>query len=104
LYDSKFFPIEFRHYFADLIEMPEWDAINPDIPSEVENAQIMLQKWLEAIQRQIASIHVQDFLTQYKLIEIMNTIQNEYAARPLELVRRRKEVRKKLSRNTVGFD
>jgi len=92
MYDSRFFPIEFRHYFADLIEMPEWDAINPDIPSEVENAQIMLQKWLEAIQRQIASIHAQDFLTQYKLIEIMNTIQNEYAARPLELVRRRKEV------------
>ncbi|CBY18039.1 unnamed protein product [Oikopleura dioica] len=92
MYDSRFFPIEFRHYFADLIEMPEWDAINPDIPSEVENAQIMLQKWLEAIQRQIASINAQDFLTQYKLIEIMNTIQNEYAARPLELVRRRKEV------------
>jgi hypothetical protein len=30
VYDTKFFPIEFRHYFADIIESEDWDAINPD--------------------------------------------------------------------------
>ncbi|CAG5113363.1 Oidioi.mRNA.OKI2018_I69.chr2.g7474.t1.cds [Oikopleura dioica] len=92
MYDSRFFPIEFRHYFADLIEMQQWDGINPDHPDQAENAQIMLQEWLKTIQHQIANIQPSDFLTRFKLIEIMNTIQNEYAARPLELVRRRKEV------------
>lgn len=32
VYDPRFFPIEFRHYFATLIESEQWNEINPDNP------------------------------------------------------------------------
>ena len=30
VYDQKLFPIEFRHYFASMIESEDWNSINPD--------------------------------------------------------------------------
>ena len=30
VYDQKLFPIEFRHYFATIIESEDWNTINPD--------------------------------------------------------------------------
>ena len=32
VYDARTFPIEFRHYFCQIIEHERWDQIDPDDP------------------------------------------------------------------------
>ena len=32
VYDARTFPIEFRHYFCQIIEDERWDQIDPDDP------------------------------------------------------------------------
>ena len=38
VYDPKYFPIEFRHYFAAMIEAEDWQNINPDNPRYLSSA------------------------------------------------------------------
>ena len=38
VYDQKTFPIEFRHYFADMIESEDWASINPDSQADFPKA------------------------------------------------------------------
>ena len=38
VYDPKFFPIEFRHYFAEMIESEDWPNLNPDNLNHIPQA------------------------------------------------------------------
>lgn len=42
LYDVNF-PIEFRHFFAEIIEKQHWDALDPDNPHHEEAARQILE-------------------------------------------------------------
>lgn len=51
LYDTNF-PIEFRHYFAEIIERQPWDQIDPDQASDETQAKFILDNFLGEINRQ----------------------------------------------------
>jgi hypothetical protein len=47
----------------------------------------MLEKWMEAIETQ--AFNSADFLSRFKMMEILQSLRTEYSIRPLELVRKR---------------
>ena len=47
VYD-KSFPIEFRHYFATLIENEDWASLSPDNPNHIPRAKGEIRTKLES--------------------------------------------------------
>ena len=102
VYD-KSFPIEFRHYFATLIENEDWATLSPDNPNHIPRAKgkiyelfsesititlDLLNRWIAEIQTFSAGNI--DFLLRIKMMEIANNMSMEYSVRPLELIRKAK--------------
>ncbi|XP_078482928.1 STAT-b protein isoform X2 [Ciona intestinalis] len=88
------FPIEFRHYFADIIERQQWDQLDPDnIPQDEPHAKYILGLFLEEIQKQCDSLtEGKDFLQRLHFSEIASHFKNVYGPAPLELVRTVKKI------------
>ncbi|CAK8679379.1 signal transducer and activator of transcription 5B-like isoform X2 [Clavelina lepadiformis] len=88
------FPIEFRHYFADIIERQNWDQLDPDnIPNDEPHAKFILETFLGEIQRQCDQLtEGKDFLQRLHFSEIATHFKNVYGPAPLELVRTVKKI------------
>nr|CAB3266641.1 STAT-b protein [Phallusia mammillata] len=88
------FPIEFRHYFADIIERQSWDQLDPDnIPNDEPHAKYILDLFLGEIQKQCDQLtEGKDFLQRLHFSEIASHFKNVYGPAPLELVRTVKKI------------
>uniref|UniRef100_H2ZMV4 Signal transducer and activator of transcription n=1 Tax=Ciona savignyi TaxID=51511 RepID=H2ZMV4_CIOSA len=88
------FPIEFRHYFADIIERQQWDQLDPDnTPNDEPHAKYILDLFLGEIQKQCDSlIEARDFVQRLHFSEIASHFKNVYGPAPLELVRTVKRI------------
>jgi len=87
LYDTNF-PIEFRHYFAEIIERQPWDQIDPDQASDETQAKFILDNFLGEINRQCELLSDGgDFLQRLRFSEIGQHFKNVYGNHPMELVR-----------------
>jgi len=91
VYDQKLFPIEFRHYFATIIESEDWNTINPDNHNDFARAKDILLRWIREINTYAAQSDI-DFLLRLKMGEIAANLNFEYQSQPLELIRRVKNV------------
>ncbi|XP_039268530.1 signal transducer and activator of transcription 5B-like isoform X2 [Styela clava] len=87
------FPIEFRHYFADLIESRRWDQLDPDNINDEPQARHILGSFLTDIERQCENLtEARDFLQRLRFSEIANHFKTIYGPAPLELVRTAKKI------------
>ncbi|CAG5113112.1 Oidioi.mRNA.OKI2018_I69.chr2.g7253.t1.cds [Oikopleura dioica] len=87
LYDTNF-PIEFRHYFAEIIERQPWDQIDPDQAADESQAKFILDNFLGEINRQCELLSDGgDFLQRLRFSEIGQHFKNVYGNHPMELVR-----------------
>ena len=92
LYDTNF-PIEFRHYFAEIIERQPWDQIDPDQSSDETQAKYILENFLTEITRQCELLSDGgDFLQRLRFTEIGQHFRNVYGNHPMELVRTVKKI------------
>ena len=92
LYDTNF-PIEFRHYFAEVIERQPWDQIDPDNTTDEGQAKFILDNFLTEITRQCELLSDGgDFLQRLRFTEIGQHFRNVYGNHPMELVRTVKKI------------
>jgi len=84
------FPIQFRHYFASLIERQAWNQIDPDNiqGDEESHAKYILDLFLSEIQNECERLtEGKDFLQRLHFSEIASHFKHVYGSAPLELVR-----------------
>lgn len=87
------FPIEFRHYFADIIESRGWDKLDPNNLNDEAHAKFILETFLNEIQKQCENLtEGRDFLQRLRFSEIANHFKTIYGPAPLELVRTAKKI------------
>ena len=92
LYDTNF-PIEFRHYFAEIIERQPWDQIDPDQNGDESQAKFILDNFLTEITRQCDLLSDGgDFLQRLRFTEIGQHFRSVYGNHPMELVRTVKKI------------
>ena len=92
LYDTNF-PIEFRHFFAEIIEKQNWDQLNPDDPTHEEASRHILDSFLKEISQHGDMLRDGgDFLQRLRFQDMANNFHQVYAGNPLELVRNAKRI------------
>ena len=92
LYDANF-PIEFRHFFAEIIEKQNWDSLDPDNQAHSELAAQILDTFLKEITQHGDMLRDGgDFLQRLRFQDMANNFHTVYASAPLELVRTAKRI------------